>query len=96
MGKTYIVEDKEAFDKHFEEVATQLGDNSVVDPFDLIQQISECIDVGEVYHDPYAFIKARKLLNNDLVEAISLYAVQNGLRAGKQVLWELLHHPLEK
>jgi hypothetical protein len=65
-----------------------------VDPFDLIQQISECIDVGEVYHDPYAFIKARKLLNNDLGEAIIAYAVRHGKAVEKNLSWDLLHHSL--
>jgi len=64
------------------------------DPFDLIQQISECIDIGEYYHDPYAFIKARKLLNNDLVEAILAYAIRHGEAVEKNLSWEPLHHPV--
>jgi hypothetical protein len=59
-----------------------------VDPFDLIREISQAIDYGEITKDPYAFIKARKLLNNDLVEAIKEY---EEAKKGA-LLWELSHH----
>jgi len=65
-----------------------------VDPFELIREISNAIDYGEIAHDPYAFVKARKLLNNDLVEAIHRYTAINQMNTRRNLLWELSHHPV--
>ncbi len=44
-----------------------------MDPNDLIDTIVDAIDYAEIAHDPQGLIKARRLLNNDLRQAIDSY-----------------------
>jgi hypothetical protein len=44
-----------------------------MDPNDLIDTIVDAIDYAEIAHDLQGLIKARRLLNNDLRQAIDLY-----------------------
>lgn len=44
-----------------------------MDPNDLIDSIVDAIDYAEIAHDSQGLIKARRLLNNDLRQAIDLY-----------------------
>lgn len=45
----------------------------MVDPNDMIDTIVNAIDYAEIAKDPQGLIKARRLLNNDLRQAIDLY-----------------------
>jgi hypothetical protein len=42
----------------------------MTDPNDLIDGIMRCINEAEILHDPSRLIEARRLLNNDLRQAI--------------------------
>lgn len=56
----------------------------IADPNDLIDSIVDAIDYAEMARDTQGLIKARKLLNNDLRQAIDLYVhdeVTKALRA---------------
>ncbi len=44
-----------------------------MNPNDLIQTISAKIDQAEVNHDPYSLMEARRILNNELPQAIDQY-----------------------
>ena len=44
-----------------------------MDPNDLIDTIVDAIDYAEIAHDLQGLIKARRLLNNDLRQAIDMY-----------------------
>lgn len=44
-----------------------------MDPNDLIDTIVDAIDYAEIAHDLQGLTKARRLLNNDLRQAIDLY-----------------------
>jgi hypothetical protein len=44
-----------------------------VDPNDLIDSIVDAINYAEIANDPQGLIKARRLLNNDLRQAIDGY-----------------------
>lgn len=44
-----------------------------MDPNDLIDSIVDAIDYAEIANDSQGLIKARRLLNNDLRQAIDLY-----------------------
>ena len=44
-----------------------------MDPNDLIDSIVDAIDYAEIAHDTQGLIKARRLLNNDLRQAIDVY-----------------------
>lgn len=50
-----------------------------MDPNDLIDSIVDAIDYAEITHDTQGLIKARRLLNNELRQAIDQY-VQIELR----------------
>jgi hypothetical protein len=58
-----------------------------MDPNDLIDSIVDAIDYAEIARDLQGLIKARRLLNNDLRQAIDLYVQDEVLKA--------LHKPLE-
>jgi hypothetical protein len=45
-----------------------------MDPNELIDSIVDAIDYAEIAKDVQGLIKARRLLNNDLRQAIDLYA----------------------
>jgi hypothetical protein len=56
-----------------------------MDPNDLIDSIVDAIDYAEIANDSQGLIKARRLLNNDLRQAIDLYVQGEVNRAlGKQ------------
>jgi HD superfamily phosphohydrolase YqeK len=44
-----------------------------MDPNDLIDSIVDAIDYAEIARDVQGLVKARRLLNNDLRQAIDLY-----------------------
>jgi hypothetical protein len=63
-----------------------------MDPNDIIDTIVDALDYAELARDPQGLIKARRLLNNDLRQAIDLYiqdevikAIQKPLPAGEFV-----------
>lgn len=45
-------------------------------PSEIIYRISNAIDMAEIYHDPDYFVEARRLLNNDLRQAIETLSAQ--------------------
>jgi hypothetical protein len=47
-----------------------------MDPNDLIDAIVDAIDYAEVAHDAQGLNRARRLLNNELRQAIDLYVQQ--------------------
>jgi HD superfamily phosphohydrolase YqeK len=58
-----------------------------VDPNDLIDTIVDAIDYAENGHDANGLIKARRLLNNDLRQAIDRYIeveISKALQSGPQ------------
>jgi hypothetical protein len=58
-----------------------------MDPNDLIDSIVDAIDYAEIAHDLQGLIKARRLLNNDLRQAIDQYVQGEVNQAlGKQML----------
>jgi hypothetical protein len=65
--------------------------NLAADPNDLIDSIVDAIDYAEIARDNHGLIKARRLLNNDLRQAIDLYVqdeIQKALGSG----YRLGHH----
>jgi hypothetical protein len=52
-----------------------------MDPNDLIDSIVDAIDYAEIAHDAQGLMKARRLLNNDLRQAIDLYVQDEVTRA---------------
>ena len=52
-----------------------------MDPNDVIDTIVDAIDYAEIAHDNQGLIKARRLLNNDLRQAIDFYVQQELLKA---------------
>lgn len=52
-----------------------------MDPNDLIDSIVDAIDYAEIAHDTLGLIKARRLLNNDLRQAIDVYIQDEVTRA---------------
>ena len=52
-----------------------------MDPNDLIDSIVDAIDYAEIAHDTQGLIKARRLLNNDLRQAIDVYIQDEVTRA---------------
>jgi hypothetical protein len=52
-----------------------------MDPNDLIDSIVDAIDYAEIAHDAQGLVKARRLLNNDLRQAIDLYVQDEVIRA---------------
>lgn len=52
-----------------------------MDPNDLIDSIVDAIDYAEIAKDAQGLIKARRLLNNDLRQAIDLYVQDEVARA---------------
>jgi hypothetical protein len=52
-----------------------------MDPNDLIDTIVDAIDYAEIAHDLQGLIKARRLLNNDLRQAIDMYVRGEVIRA---------------
>ena len=63
-----------------------------MDPNDIIDTIVDALDYAELARDPQGLIKARRLLNNDLRQAIDQYiqdevikAIQKPLPAGEFV-----------
>jgi hypothetical protein len=59
-----------------------------MDPNDLIDSIVDAIDYAEIARDLHGLIKARRLLNNDLRQAIDLY-VQDEVIKLFTPLWNL-------
>jgi hypothetical protein len=58
----------------------------VANPNDLIDSIVDAIDYAEIARDAQGLIKARKLLNNDLRQAIDLFIqdeVRRALKGGR-------------
>lgn len=55
----------------------------VANPNDLIDSIVDAIDYAEIARDAQGLIKARRLLNNDLRQAIDLYIQDEVTRALK-------------
>lgn len=53
----------------------------VADPNDLIDSIVDAIDYAEIARDAQGLIKARKLLNNDLRQAIDAYVQEEVSKA---------------
>jgi hypothetical protein len=66
-----------------------------MDPNDLIDTIVDAIDYAEIAHDLQGLIKARRLLNNDLRQAIDMYVQGEVSRAieGQDLIPELLQQP---
>jgi len=58
-----------------------------MDPNDLIDSIVDAIDYAEIARDAQGLTKARRLLNNDLRQAIDLYVQEEVARAVKQTAW---------
>jgi HD superfamily phosphohydrolase YqeK len=56
-----------------------------MDPNDLIDSIIDAIDYAEIARDRQGLIKARRLLNNDLRQAIDMYIQEEVRKAA--------HHP---
>jgi HD superfamily phosphohydrolase YqeK len=52
-----------------------------MDPNDLIDSIVDAIDYVEIAKDFYGLIKARRLLNNDLRQAIDIYVQEEVAKA---------------
>jgi HD superfamily phosphohydrolase YqeK len=55
-----------------------------MDPNDLIDSIVDAIDYVEIARDLQGLIKARRLLNNDLRQAIDFYVQSEIVKAMKQ------------
>jgi hypothetical protein len=55
-----------------------------MDPNDLIDTIVDAIDYAELAHDAAGLVKARRLLNNELRQAIDLYVQDELSRALEQ------------
>lgn len=51
-------------------------------PSEIIQEISRLIDRAELSHNPWDFVEARRLLNNDLVQAINRSTFSPHTRGG--------------
>jgi HD superfamily phosphohydrolase YqeK len=52
-----------------------------MDPNDLIDSIVDAIDYVEIAKDFYGLVKARRLLNNDLRQAIDIYVQEEVAKA---------------
>ena len=55
-----------------------------MDPNDIIDVIVDAIDYAEIAKDPQGLIKARRLLNNDLRQAIDEYVTAEVCKAAEK------------
>jgi HD superfamily phosphohydrolase YqeK len=62
-----------------------------MDPNDLIDTIVDAIDYVEIARDMQGLIKARRLLNNDLRQAIDLYVQDEVTKAVQQSMVTAQH-----
>ncbi|HEX7974389.1 MAG TPA: hypothetical protein VF498_08275 [Anaerolineales bacterium] len=62
-----------------------------MDPNDIIDTIVDAIDYAEIARDLEGLIKARRLLNNDLRQAIDIY-IQDEVSKALQPADSLLEH----
>jgi HD superfamily phosphohydrolase YqeK len=60
-----------------------------MNPNDLIDTIVDAIDYAEITRDAQGLIKARRLLNNDLRQAIDVYVQDEVQKALKEPLIQL-------
>jgi hypothetical protein len=57
------------------------------DPYELIDRAVRAINQAEESRDPYAFIEARRILNNDLRQAIQEHTEQAVQDAFREEIW---------
>jgi hypothetical protein len=66
-----------------------------MDPNDLIDAIVDAIDYAELAKDSKGLLKARRLLNNDLRQAIDIYVHEEVTRALQHSVGEFSELTLE-